>query len=82
MVHGLGSNKEPDGALSREELQAFFFAIKYGNTVQQAVEKLGLDNGRVQRSLDDLKIRRFVVDLSMVARVEKEILDASNTLNN
>jgi len=72
MGHRLGVNKGPDRVLTREELRAFLFAVKYGNTVPQATAVLELDHGKVQRTLDDIEIRSFVIDLSMVARAMSE----------
>jgi len=60
--------------LNSNELALLFDQLKKGKTYKQAATDLKLPMVRVERSLDNLVIRRFVVDLSMVARTEKEIL--------
>ena len=61
--------------LNHYELKAFFRLISKGRTWPQATEELGLSVSRVKRTLNDIEIRSFVVDLSMVAGAEKEMLD-------
>jgi hypothetical protein len=60
--------------LSPEALGRFLNDIKRGKTIQQATKSEYLDWDKVQRSLDNIRLRRHVVDLSICAKYERELI--------
>jgi hypothetical protein len=60
--------------VTRAELKAFLSEIHKGFTIHQATDNLGLDWNDINRELDNMKLRKHVVDLSVCAKYEKELL--------
>ena len=48
--------------------------MKAGHTIYEAVELEGLDRRAMENTINDLELRSYIVDQSMLAKYEKELI--------